>query len=95
MSDAETLETVAVPVTIQTSIDAGVNGSFVVTDINAWAYQDLGVFATGKWLGHEVETDVLIPYSKIEYLTFDFDGLIEYEVEELIEEATSDDVSQP
>lgn len=90
MSD---LDTVAVPVTIHTKR----RGDFIVPDVGAWTYQELGVFATGHWGwdDEKKERDVLISYDSIEFIEFDFDALINFEVEELIEEATSDDVPRP
>jgi len=86
----EEAQTVAVPVTIHTVE----GGAFVVTDIDAWSYQELGVFATGHWYGYEEDDkkvrDVLIPFARIDHMEFDFDALTEFTVEEFIEEATSE-----
>lgn len=69
-----------VPVSIHTTSGR----TFVVADIGAWQYQELGIFAQGLWSEELCERgvaprQVLIPYERIEYLEFDFDALERFE----------------
>lgn len=79
---------VAVPVTIHTDVPPF---RFVVHDVDAWSYQELGIFAMGSWYGDgpDVDRSVLIPYSQIRYLEFNYDSLIEFRTDEFINDALS------
>lgn len=70
---------------------------FVVADVGAWKYEDWGIFASGRWRSFydEHEQDVLIPYSRIEHLEFDFAALERYHASQLIESVTRDDEPEP
>lgn len=64
-----------VPVTIHTEN----NGPFTVEDFNSWALTPNGAFATGKWTEEdESESDILIPYSNINFIEYHFQALEEF-----------------
>lgn len=52
---------------------------FLVEDLDAWAYTEVGIFATGHFENSSEEKDILIPYRKLEEIEFHFDRLSEGE----------------
>lgn len=88
----DTTEVVAVPVVIYTKLQGGYT-TFVVPEVGAWTWEYHGVFASGHWEGDEpgVERDVLIPYSELALMEYDFDALMYASVDSFIEGATSED----
>lgn len=52
-------------------------GKFLVEDLDAWAYTEVGIFASGHWEDSDNEIDVLFPYRKLDEIEFHFDRLTE------------------
>lgn len=69
-------------------------GCFVVSDVGAWAYQEWGIFATGRWRSgfrDDSEHDVLIPYSQVKHLEFDFTALERFHAAQLLTSLEAED----
>lgn len=47
-------------------------GRFIVEDFDAWEYTPTGIFATGHFMGHSEEEDVVIPYTSVNYQQLHF-----------------------
>lgn len=83
-TELDDVQVVAVPVTIHTKF----GGDFVVKDIDAWSWQDGGIFAHGSWFGSTTDLiDVFIPLAQVQWMEYDFDALIEFQAEEFANEA--------
>lgn len=73
------------PVTIHVKAECHDSGAFIVTDVDAWAYQPLGIFAIGSWRGDAQERELVIPYDWIRYLEIDFAALERYKAAQAAE----------
>lgn len=56
---------------------------FVVEDINAWAGQEEGIFATGYWAFEGPEESVLIYTNNIKYISLDYAALRQWQSEQI------------
>ena len=69
------IKEIPIPAVIWVTFDDRILG-FDAPGKNGWAYAPMGVFATGYWLMEAPEDqrqeDVLIPYSQLHHITFDF-----------------------
>lgn len=52
--------------------------TFIVPKVQAWAYVEQGIFATGHWQGYSGEQDVLIYDQSVDYVELDFTALKKY-----------------
>lgn len=57
---------------------------FIVKDVNAWGYMELGVFATGRYMEDppDHERSMLIPYDEIKAIEFDFEALEQFQAQQ-------------
>lgn len=76
---AANYQVIKVPATFRVE---GKDADFLVEDLDAWAYTEVGIFASGKWEGSDEEKDLLIPYRKLDEIEFHFDRLNKGETNE-------------
>lgn len=62
------------PVLHPVMITTKAGNQFNVTELNAWGYCPIGVYAVGKWEGYDDEKDVLIPFTEVKLYTFDYEA---------------------